>query len=131
MKGHCGHHTTASWTSVSGRSRPAAVSVCQRPCSSSYSITSVWPGYARGPAPNAGLIGYDTTLCECVELRHIKERAPTEAGAFRSFSHLERVARCLDANAIWPYIQEDREREGVVDRLFEPAAFWVAGWKTF
>src|SRR5262249_3195347 len=33
-----------SSTSVSGRSLPAAVSVCQWPFSSSYSITSVCPG---------------------------------------------------------------------------------------
>src|SRR6185437_2574504 len=29
---------------VRGRSEPRAVSVCQRPFSSSYSIVSVWPG---------------------------------------------------------------------------------------
>jgi hypothetical protein len=31
-------------TTVCGRSRPLAVSVCHLPLSSSYSIVSVWPG---------------------------------------------------------------------------------------
>src|SRR5262245_30027199 len=53
----CAHAThpikiaqSTSLTTVRGRSRPRAVSVCHLPLSSSYSIVSVWPGISCSSA---------------------------------------------------------------------------------